>query len=429
MKIAIIGGGISGLVSAKRLSDIGNEVTIFEKENFSGGLTGDFEISGTKLEKIYHHIFKTDIDVINLIKELDLDDKLKWYKSSVGVYSNNAVHPFSGAFDLLKFPSLDLISKFKLGMVYLWLKFDNNWKRYINVSASQWMVKMVGKRAYETIWEPLLKGKFHNYSDDVSMAWLWARIHTRGGSTNEKGEEVLGYIDGGFGKIIDVLIAKIIKNKGVLKLDSPVDLIKEKSNGKVIIKSKGKDYIFDRVLAAIPNDAFSEMLDKNKYKRYFNKLNKIKYLGAITIVFSSNQSLSNYYWHNINDLKSPFLVFVQHTNLVNKKKYSNKNIYYMGTYLPQDHKYFSYTDRELKKEFFNYLKKLFPKFVSNKNIDFFVFKFKNAQHIVDLEYSNKIPKYKTPLKNVFLLNFSQIYPEDRGLNFAVKEANKIVKMM
>lgn len=428
-KIAIVGGGVTGLTAAKRLIDKGYQVTVFEKEKSLGGLNEVFEIEKEKLEKVYHHIFKTDLEVIKLIEELGLVDILEWHKSSVAVYSKNNFYSFSGAIDLLKFPDLDFISKFRLGLIYLWLKFDNNWQKYEDVPAAKWMEKWAGKNAYKVIWEPLMKGKFHDYSDKVSMSWLWARIHTRGGSTNEKGEEVLGYIKGSFGKIADALAKEIKRKEGEIKLDSAVELIAERKDKKINVKVDSKNYVFDKVLVTTPSEIFAKMIDEKKYKKYADNLQKINYLGAMTVVFSSDQKLSNYYWHNINDLQSPFLVFVQHTNLVPKDNYSGKYIYYMGTYLPQDHNLFKFSDDKDKEIFFDYLKKIFSKFEIKMVRESFVFKFKNAQHVVDLDYKNKIPKYKTPIRNVYLANFSQIYPEDRGLNFAVKEANKIINLM
>ena len=388
-KVAIIGTGIGGLTAGYELSKKGYDVTVFEKEKEIGGLLSDFEIEGENLEKVYHHIFKTDKEVIDLIEELGLQSKLKWHKSSIGLYYDGKMYPFLGAIDLLKFGELGLVDKFRLGLVYLWLKFDGNWKKYEDITAAAWMEKWAGEKAYKVIWKPLLKGKFHEYYQKVSMAWLWARIHTRGGSTNEKGEEVLGYLDDGFTQIINKLKEKVkIINKEIINVE---DLEKK----------------FDLVIDTRP-------------------IKNIDYIGAVDLVFSSNQSLSEYYWHNINDLKSPFLVMVQHNNLLKNGGYNGKNIYYLGTYVPQDHKYFKISDEKIEKEWFDYLKKIKPEFDKKQVLEKKIFKFKNAQHIVSRKY--KVPSYKVEEKT-YRLNFAQIYPEDRGINFAVKEAKKLVEMI
>jgi len=397
-KAAIIGGGLTGLVAGYRLSNKGYSVTVFEKEKELGGLLSSFEIAGKKLEKTYHHIFKTDKEIIGLIKELGLQNKLKWHKSSISLFYNGKFHPFLGMFDLLKFKELGLIDKFRLGVVYLLLKFDNNWQKYENVLATDWMKRWCGERGYRVIWEPLLKGKFHEYYNKISMAWLWARIHTRGGSTNEKGEEVLGYMKGGFGQIIEKLAKGIEKNGGKIKPSVSIN----------------RDISLDRAISG-----FDIIIDTRPAK-------KVNYLGAVNLVFSSKQSLSEYYWHNINDLKSPFLVMIEHTNLMGNKDYDGENIYYLGTYVTQNHKYFKYSDEEIEKDFFDYLKKIKPEFDEKQIMEKKIFRMKYAQHIVGKNY--KIPAYKIK-ENLYQLNFAQIYPEDRGTNFSVREGNKIIDLI
>lgn len=402
-KVAIIGGGISGLTAGYLLAKRGIEVTVFEKNKELGGLLGDFEINGFKLEKTYHHIFKTDKSVIRLIKELGLEEKLKWHESSVGLYWNGKMYPFVTPMDLLKFKPLPFLDKVRTGLVALYLQKDKNWEKFEKITAYEWMEKWAGEKAYKIIWEPLLQGKFHNRYKDISMAWLWARIHTRVGSKDDKGKEMLGYLDGGFGQIIDRLAEEIKKNKGKIKLNYG---IMDGHKGPSLQKLEDEfDFIIDTKPATT-----------------------VDYLGAVDVVFSSKQNLSPYYWHNINDPNSPFLAFIQHTNLVNKKQYGNKNIYYMGTYVPQDHKYFKATDATITNEFFDYLKKILPEFKVESVLETNVFKMKYAQHIVDLRYRSKIPPYKQSEK-VFNLNFAQIYPEDRGINYAVKEARKVEEMI
>ncbi|MFA5749928.1 MAG: FAD-dependent oxidoreductase [Candidatus Shapirobacteria bacterium] len=392
-KVAIIGGGLGGLISGYLLSKQGYKVTILEKEFFLGGLISGFKMKKNNLEKTYHHFFKTDTDLIELIKEIGLQNRLKWYKNSTALYWKNKMYPFNGAIDLLKFKPLGFLDKFRMGLVAIYLKYDKNWKKYEKITANDWMKKMVGEQAYDVVWKPLLSGKFHQYYDKISMAWLWTRVNTRGNSKDKQGNEILGYINGGFEKIIERLAELIKKNNGIIKLNTEVKEIKDLEKN------------FDLVIDTRPA--------KN-----------IDYLGMINVVFSTKQNLSKYYWHNINNPKSPFLVLIQHTNLIDKKKYNGKHIYYLGTYVPQNHKYFNWSDEKVEKEFLEYLPKIFKNFDKKEISEIKVFKFKYAQHIVNTNY--KVPSYKISEK-IWQLNFAQIYPQDRGMNFAVREAKKLVK--
>lgn len=407
-KIAIIGGGITGLVAGYRLLQKGHKVTVFEKRGELGGLLGGFKIEGTNLEKAYHHIFKTDTEIISLIEELGLTDKLGWYESKTALYYGETIYPFAGAMDLLKFKPLNLIDKLRLGLVKIYLEKENNWQKFENVLAYEWMKKWCGDKAYKVVWEPLLRGKFSNRYQDISMAWMWARIHTRGNSS-KKGRELLGYMEEGFQQIIDELEKRILQKGGRIELNSEFNPSKSPFD-------KGD---FDKIISSAP-------------------LENVDYLGAVTMVFSSKQSLSKFYWHNINDVNSPFLAFIQHTNLVGTKNYNGKNIYYLGTYLPQNHKYFTCSDNLIEKDFFGYLKKIFPEFSEKEIIEKHIFRFKYAQHIVGKNYKEKINPSAlraSPLDKgdtvgkIIHVNFAQIYPEDRGINYAVREGERAMEMI
>lgn len=398
MKVAIVGGGITGLVAAYRLLQKGNKVTVFEKSESLGGLLGGFKIEGTNLEKTYHHIFKTDTEIIALIKELGLEIELKWHLSKTALYYDKTIYPFAGAIDLLRFKPLNLIDKLRLGLVKIYLEKENNWQKFEDVLAVDWMKKWCGDNAYKVVWEPLLKGKFSDRYKDISMAWMWARIHTRANSS-EKGKEYLGYMEGGFQQIIDELEKRIKKLGGRIELNTEFNLP----------KSLFDKRDFDKIISSAP-------------------LPNVDYLGAVTMVFSSKQSLSKYYWHNINDVESPFLAFIQHTNLMGTENYNGKNIYYLGTYLPQNHKYFTCKDSLIEKDFWGYLKKIFPGFNEKEIIEKNIFRFKYAQHIVDIGYRKKIAKYKNNKGKIIYANFAQIYPEDRGINYAVREGEKVSKL-
>ena len=391
MKVAIIGAGVTGLVAGYRLLQKGHQVTIFEKNERAGGLLAGFLVNGTYLEKAYHHIFKTDEAIIGLIGELGLEVQLKWHPEKTAIYCDYRMYPFNGPKDLLSFGALPMIDRLRTGLVGLWLQKDAAWRKYKKVSASTWMTQWNGKAAYEVMWEPLLRGKFHEYYDKVSMAWLWARIHTR---ANSKGQ--LGYLEGGFEQVVEKLEKKIVALGGQIKTKTLVE----------DIEALKKNY--DKILLTGP-------------------IKGVNYLGAIEVVFTSKQSLSPYYWHNINDTKSPFLAFIQHTNLVDKKKYGNEHVYYMGTYVPHDHRLFKADDSLIKKEYFDYLKKIFPAFEKKSVKQSFVFKLANTQHIVTTDYV--VPSYETNDKHIFQANFAQIFPEDRGTNFAVREGNKISELL
>lgn len=376
-QIAIIGAGIGGLYLGYKLKNK-FEVTIFEKEKEIGGLLGSFNLNNKYIEKTYHHIFAGDKEIIDLIKELGLENKLIWKKENNAIYFNGKLFSFSGPMDLLKFPLLNLVDKLRLGLITIYLQRKNNFKDLENIKAYEWMRKYCGDKVYKIIWEPLLINKFGKDYKNVSMVWMWARIHFRGNSK-------LGYLRGGFYQIIN----KLSENLKIIH--------KEVKVGEL----KGYDFIIDT-----------------------SPLDSVKYLGAVDVVFTSKQKLSKYYWHNINDLRAPFVAFISQSNMTDDY---GKYVYYMGGYYPQDHKYFKVEDEIIYKEFFGYLKKMFKDFDEKLVEKKWVFKFKNAQHIeTPLPLRGLLPLKKGEHQKVVHMNFAQIYPQDRGMNYAIREAKKFV---
>lgn len=366
-----------------------------------------------------------------MANELGIGDKLKWHDSSVSLYYDNHLYPFKGAGDLIKFKPLSFINRIRAGLVVLYLQKTNNWQQFQKVGAYEWMKKASGEQVTKVIWEPLLKGKFDKFYDKVAMAWLWARIHIRAQSREATGEK-LGYFEGGFQVFTDTLVDKLKELDVEIKTGSEIASLTTTPQDKVkIIFADKKSATYDTALATTPSHVFAKLIEKNKAVKpsYIRQLNSIDYLGARLLIFSSDQDISPYYWHNVNDLDLPFLVFIHHTRLIDKKFYGGKYIYYIATYVPHDHELFTCDDKELQKVWFAGLKKIFPEFNPKKIREKHFFRFANAQHIVDTSYAQKLPKAETPLRNVYLSNFSQIFPEDRGTNYAVREGEKAAELI
>ena len=167
MNIGIIGAGIAGLAAALRLTKAGHQVTLYEGAPFLGGQASTFDVGGGRLEKGYHHLFTSDVDIIDLIEELGLTDRLAWIDSSVGIFHGGKIYDFITPKDLIKFKPLSLFSRISLGFITLYLRRYKNWRSLEKYTASEWIKKYAGAGAYNVVWGPLLRGKFGSYFDKV----------------------------------------------------------------------------------------------------------------------------------------------------------------------------------------------------------------------------------------------------------------------
>ncbi len=426
-EVLIVGGGFTGLTAAYELSkDPAFSVRVVESGEQIGGLAGGFPILGTSLEKTYHHLFLTDTSIRDLVEELGLSSELIWHDSSVGIYRGGRSYPFMSPMDLLRFTPCSFLGRVRMGMVALYLKHKRDWRGFTGKTAFDWMSRAVGRSAMDSIWTPLLKGKFDQFYNVVSMAWLWARIHVRANSRPPgAAKEQLGYFRGGFAVFVRRLEEELSRRGVKIQTRACVERFTDAKTA--VVNGQAAEY--DYCIFTGPSPALANLLPERTPADYLRQLRSIEYLGAICMVFASDQDLGDYYWLNINEPDAPFLVFINHTRLIDKGQYQGRHVYYIGSYRSTSSPIFAMNDEELSGLWWGYLRRMFPEFDPARVTERHVFRFRAAQHIVDTRYQEKLPAYRTPLPGLYLANFSQIFPEDRGTNYAVREGMKIAELV
>ncbi len=430
-RIAVVGAGFTGLTAAFRLAQAGCDVHVYEAGSEVGGLAAGFELAGQPIEKAYHFLYKTDEHMLGLLDELGLSDRLTYHPSSVSTYYDDNLYPMNSPVDLLKFKPLSPLNRIRAGVTLLGIGRIKKWEKLTDVTAIDWLRKYAGQQVTDVVWEPLLKGKFDRYYDQVTMGWLWGRVKQRV-ETREPGQtgEALGYLDGGFRVVTDELRSRSEDLGATIHLDSPIESLSQHDDA-CSITVDGQTEIFDRVVLTISSAAAARLLTSagSETSGYIGDLERIDYLDAAVMAFSSRQEITPYYWHNINSPNSPFVVFLSLTALVGSDRFDGQHIYYIGDYVPREHWYMDAPADDVAKHWFDELAKIFPDFDRDALIEHELFRFKDAQHIVDVGFDQKIPDHRTPLSAVYLANFSQIYPMDRGTNYAVAEGTKIAQMV
>ena len=438
MRVGVIGGGMAGLAAAYELTSQGHFVEVFEQADFLGGQASTFEVFGGRLERGYHHLFTSDTDITDLIKELKLEDQLAWLESSVGFYVDRGdggkIWDFATPKDLLMFKPLSLLSRLKVGIWSLILKNSKNYRKFENITAKDWLLKRMGLSAYEVIWEPLLRGKFGEFYDRISMTWIWGKMRLRVGSRKKSGtDELLGYPMGSFGEIIDRLALKITRNGGVIHTSATVSQIVESRGSATSLDvtlhdsaSERRDY--DAIVATTPSYVFSRLAPPMP-EIYQSKLDNIDYLSAVLMILVMDRPFTDKYWLNIADRTMPFVALIEHTNLIPRKLYGGKHILYVSNYPSRSSELYMKSPEELIDLFVPHLKKINPGFDRSHIIEYHHHRVDGSQPIVGLNYRLSIPEHRTPHKGLYLANTTQIYPEDRGTNYSVRMGRQVASMV
>jgi len=425
MNIGIVGGGIAGLTAAYRLSGAGHKVKVFEANNELGGLAQGFTLAGSRLDKFYRHIFKSDTDIIKLVDELGLTDKLWWIESKVGFYYKKKIYNFTTPMDLLRFSPLSILGRIKLGLMSLYLARVKKWKKYEKITVKEWIEKYIGKKVYKVVWGALLEQKFGDKANDIAMAWLYGRIHARFASREKGGtKEVLGYMLDGFQTLIDELESVNMKQGTVFLKGMSGNRVFIENGTAVGLEARGVEYKFDKIILTCAPALIKHMVEFPD-KAYMERLGKIQYYGALNLVMAVKKSLSKIYWLNMGDRQSPFVAAVEHTNFISKQHYNNNVIIYLGKYLSTEDALYKAPNEEVKEIFFTYLKQMNPLFDPQDVIEWRVFREPFSQPVIEKEYSKIKLDYKTPIKNLYIANMSQVYPEDRGMSYSIRVANEV----
>ena len=434
MRGGIIGGGAAGLAAAYELTKRGHYAEVFERAPFLAGQASTFTVGGGQLEKGYHHLFVSDLDMVELIRELGLEDQLAWLESKVGLFYGGKIWDFGTPMDLLRFTPLSLFQRLRVGWWTFMLQKTRDWRKFEGVTATEWLEKHMGRKAYQVIFEPLLRGKFGEYFDQVSMTWIWGKIYLRVAS-RAKGlqKERLGYPMGSFGQVFDVLAQRIAESGGQVHLSAGVNrvVVEGQAATGLEIQMPGlpaEIKEFDAVVATTPSYVFTR-LAPSLPTEYRELLESANYLSAVLMVLELDRPLSSKYWLNVADRTLPFVGVIEHTNLIDRSLYGGRHIVYLSNYPDPNSELYQKNGDELLEDFIPHLQKINPEFDRSWILGYHHHKVDGAQPIIGLNYSQRIPSHRTPIANLYLANTTQIYPEDRGTNYSVRMGRQVARMV
>jgi len=427
MKTAIIGAGLGGMSAAYDLAKAGRQVVIYEAADYVGGLAAGFKDTGWEwsVERFYHHWFQTDTDMQRIIADLGLTHKVVVKRPYTVMFHEGKFYPFDSYLAALLYPGLGYgINKIRFGLVGVFLRLTNNWKVLEKITTHEWMRKWAGQRVYEQMWEPMLVGKFgERFARQVNMAWMWARLHSR--------TTKLSTYQGGFQAFADDF-AVCLKSMGVeFRMSTPVQGIEAVEGGGLKVITPAGEETYAQVLSTTSPQLMAKMAPSLP-QDYLAGLLSLKHLGAVVLTLALKHQLSEegYYWYNLpKSAGFPFLALVEHTNFIPSEHFGGDHVLYIGDYLETDHRYFSMDKDAILAEYLPALTRINPNFTPEWVRESWMYRTTYAQPVPFLNHSRNIPATRTPLDGLYFASMSQVYPWDRGTNFAVQLARKTAAEM
>jgi protoporphyrinogen oxidase len=449
VRIAVLGAGVCGLVAAHRLARAGHAVDVYERWPGLGGQAATLDVGGGhRLERYYHHLFTSDRHIADLFAELGMPDAIEWRPSSVAFFARGELHPFVTPLDLLRFRPLSPLARLRMGAAVLALqRFAGDRAPYERITARAWIERRMGRQAWDEVWGPLLRGKFGERADAIAMVWLWSKLRLR---RSVKGEDMrqerLGYPRDSWEPLFAALARSVTDAGGRVLCDHPAARVSRAGPSFAVHAGvpgsfrrghdpraffAGPEETYDRVLATVPNDVFEALLDPGLRaevgEEYLERARGIEYFAGLCLLLEIDRRFSPYYWTNVADRALPFVGVIEHTNFVEPERYGGRRFLYVANYLPHGHELLELDAGALLDRYEPGLRAVNPAFSRDWVKRSWLHVEPAAQPIVTVGYADRIPPLRTPAPGLVLANTTQVYPEDRGTNYAVRLGEQAVR--
>lgn len=428
-RVVIIGAGFCGLAAAWELVQRGVKVTVLEQDEEVGGLAGSFAVGSARLEKFYHHWFTSDVHIMRLVSELGLQRRLELRATSTGMYYAHNFFRLSSPRDLLRFRALPLWDRLRLGWLLPRMRLVRDWRALEQQTAADWIRRTSGERVYRVVWQPLLQGKFGEMADKIAAVWLWNKLKLRGGSRSKDGRERLAYLRGGFAVLAETLSAAIRAHGGEIITSTPARKLVVADGQVRAVLTDAASIAARQVIATPALPLIADLLHGHVPQDYEQQLRRVVYLANVCVVLELKRSLSDFYWLNVNDPSFPFVGVIEHTNFEPATSYQQRHIVYLSRYLLASDAFYTQRDDEIVRFSFTHLQRMFPALTRDCMLRAHVWRADYAQPVVECNYAHLCPDVRTPLANFYIASMAQIYPQDRGTNYAVAQGRGVARVL
>lgn len=403
MRIAVVGGGMMGLVAAERLVRAGRHVTLFDRETQLGGLCTWYDYGPSVWDKFYHVILPSDRLLIELIREIGLGDEMVWRPSRTGYYRDGRHYSISDNLEFVRFPLLTLTQKVRLAWTILYGSRVADWRPLERMTSEEWLLKHSGRTTYETFWRPLLRAKLGDQFREVSAVFIWSYIKRLFSARDPSvGKEQLGHVRGGY-RIIIGRLEERIRSGGEIRIGTGVDQVQTRGDGGLDLIVGGDRERFDRVIFTGPVTALQRVCGADLVEVQGN-LDRVRYLGVICLVLLTNRPLTPFYVVNIADEDNPFTGVVGMSSVVPESETGGRFITYFPKYLTADNPLFDSSDNVLFELFMPSVRQMFPDLAMDDIVCRHINRARIVQPLQIRDYSRHVPKARTRHPGLFFLN-------------------------
>ncbi len=421
-RAVVVGGGVSGLTAAYRLSQAGWQVHLVEAREELGGLARSLSMGSSRIERYYHFVCESDHELVALAEDLGLSERLHWAPAPVAHWHQGTLYPFSTALDVLRYRPLSLANRLRMGLQAVRAHQLRDWLPLDRITAKDWLLRTAGPQVYELLWQSLLEGNFGAYHDGVSAAWMWHRLWRVGTSRSSLlRPDRMGYFDGGAATLLDALATRAQAAGACITVGCPATALRASTGRVKAVETAEGELEADAAILAVPLPVAAR-LSAEALPDWSRTLDEVPTLGVVCCLFRLKEHLTPYFWVNINDRRVQVNGLVEYSNLNQNGRWDSE-ILYVPMYVAQDDPRWLWSDEEWAWYFNENLSILWPGF-PNLVVGKVITRDTHAQPICTTGFAKRVPPLAGPAAGLFLVEASQLYPSDRTLSGMIGLATK-----
>jgi protoporphyrinogen oxidase len=424
----VVGGGIAGLTAAHALVQRGARVTLLERRLVLGGLARSEPVGGRLREVYYHFICAGDQALLMLLDEVGLREAVEWSPASTSYYVEGRMHPFTTPLDILRFSPLRWRDRLRFGWHAARARRRREGSDLEDLTAEAWLRREVGDRAYQVIWEPLLRSKFGRYASEVSAPWIWHRIHRASASrASLLRPERFGCLTGGTQMLLEALADRVEDAGGKILLGTEATGLAVR-NGRVAgVETDAGGVAADLVISAVPLPELAPLLPET-VADFRATLDAVDFLGVSCLLVLLRRPLTDQYWINLADPRIPASGIIEYSNL-NRHAEPAGGLAYLPLYTPRDDSRYLASPEELTEELVTALRLVIPDLQPTDITGTLLSRDHYAQAVTPPGFAQRIPPRQAPLAGLYLLDSTQLYPSDRCLSGMIALAEGLVESL
>ena len=289
----VLGGGLSGTAAAYTLAEAGvRDITIIERGASLGGLAGSFEQDGHFYPLGYHHILHRDRTLLFFLERMGALGDVRWRRIRMLFRHEGTNYDLATPRGFLAFP-LPMADKLRFVRLMLRAFGKSDWSDWHDETAATLLDRWAGPGVRHTLFEPLTRLKFELPTDEVSAAWLGARLHYREGSAP------LGYIpNANWTKVLCDGMTRLLTERGVrVRLRTSVQRIHGAGNRITEVELAGGERIgADLFVSSLPTEVYLSLVPGDETEH----LAAIRYSALISVVCATRRHIEpDFYWMNV----------------------------------------------------------------------------------------------------------------------------------